>query len=59
MFGATDSNDSVVLIESQDNFEALPVTNQEKQEKSSTEVLEMVEVGKSENEVSEQEQRFV
>jgi hypothetical protein len=59
MFGATDSNDSVVLIKSQDNFEALPVTNQEKQEKSSTEVLEMVEVGKSENEVSEQEQRFV
>ncbi|CAM6026229.1 unnamed protein product [Sphagnum balticum] len=59
MFGAADSNDSAVLIESQDSSEALPVTNQEKQEESSAEALEMVEVGKFENEASEQEQRSV
>jgi hypothetical protein len=34
MFGAIDSNDLVVLIESQDNFEALLVTDQEKQEEN-------------------------
>jgi len=59
MFGAADSNDSAVLIESQDSSEALPVTNQEKQEESSAEALEMVEVVRFENEASEQEQRSV
>ncbi|CAK9876055.1 unnamed protein product [Sphagnum jensenii] len=59
MFGAADSNDSAVLIESQDSSEALPVTNQEKQEESSAEALEMVEVGKFENEAREQEQRSI
>ncbi len=59
MFGAADSNDSAVWIESQDSSEALPVTNQEKQEESSAEALEMVEVGRFEHEASEQEQRSV
>jgi hypothetical protein len=59
MFGAADSNDSAVLIESQDSSEALPVTNQEKQEESSAEAQEVIEVGGFENEASEQEQRSV
>jgi hypothetical protein len=59
MFGAADSNDSAVLIESQDSSKALPVTNQEEQEESSAEALEMVEVGRFENEASEQERRSV
>jgi hypothetical protein len=59
MFGAADSNDSAVLIESQDSSEAMPVTNHKKQEESSAEALEMVEVGKFENEAREQEQRSI
>jgi hypothetical protein len=34
MFGAVDNNDLVMLIESRDNFEALLVTNKEKQKKA-------------------------
>jgi hypothetical protein len=107
MFVTTDSNDSVVLMESLDNSKAFlvtnhekeeetsacleipvddkseievqeqekgslgeqsifviadsndPVTNQEKQEEVSVEGLEMLEVVKSENGLSEQEQRSV
>jgi hypothetical protein len=57
MFVAADSNDSARLIESLDNSEALPVANQEKQEESSAEALEMLEHARSEREVSEQEVR--
>jgi hypothetical protein len=32
MFGVADNNDSIMLIGSQNNFKALQVTNQEKQE---------------------------
>ncbi len=53
MFGAADSNDSAVLIEGQDTSEALPVTNQEKQEESFTEAQEMIEVRRFEDEASE------
>ncbi len=56
MFGAADSNDSIVLTEGQDTSEALLVTNQEKQEESSAEAQEMIEVGRFEDEASELEQ---
>jgi hypothetical protein len=59
MFGAADSNDLAVLTEGQDTSEALPVTNQEKQEESSAEAQEMIEVGRFEDEASELEQQVM
>jgi hypothetical protein len=51
-----DNNDTTVLTRSLDNLGAFPMTNQEKQDKSSAESLEMAEDDKLESEVSEEEQ---
>ncbi len=59
MFGAIDNNDLIVLIKNENCFEALLVTNQDKQKKSYIKALKMIEVGKFKNEASEQDQRFV
>jgi hypothetical protein len=53
---AGDSNDTAVLTRSVDNSGAFPMTNQEKQDKSSAESLEMAEDDRLESEVSEEEQ---
>jgi hypothetical protein len=52
---AGDSNDTAVLTRSVDNSGAFPMTNQEKQDKSSAESLEMAEDDRLESEVSEEE----
>jgi hypothetical protein len=53
---AGDGNDTAVLTRSLDNSGAFPMTNQEKQDKSSTESLEMAEDDRLKSEVSEEEQ---
>jgi hypothetical protein len=50
MFGAADTNNTAVLMESQDSSEPLPMTDQEEQEESSVEAQEVIEVGGFENE---------
>lgn len=52
---ASDSNDKIVLIRSLDNSKAFPMTNQDKQNKSSTKSLEMPHDDRLEGEVSEEE----
>ncbi len=59
MFGAADSNNTAVLMESQDSSEPLPMTDQEEQEESSAEAQEVIEVGGFENEAIQQEQKSI
>jgi hypothetical protein len=57
MFVTAGGNDSAVSMESLDNSEALPMTNQEKPEESSAEVLEILEDDRFDTALKEQEQR--
>ncbi|KAH9548335.1 hypothetical protein CY35_11G083200 [Sphagnum magellanicum] len=57
MFVTAGGNDSAVSMESLDNSEALPMTNQEKREESSAEVLEILEDDRFDTALKEQEQR--
>jgi hypothetical protein len=57
MFVTAGGNDSAVSMESLDSSEALPMTNQEKREESSAEVLEILEDDRFDTALKEQEQR--
>jgi hypothetical protein len=53
LFIAAGSNDSAVSMESLDSSEPLSMTNQEKREESSTEVLEILEDDRSDTALKE------
>jgi cephalosporin hydroxylase len=59
MFVGADSNDLAVLTESRDTSESFPFTNQETQEESSPEALEMLEDDRAESEIIQQEKRYL
>jgi cephalosporin hydroxylase len=59
MFVGADSNDLAVLTEGRDTSESFPFTNQETQEESSPEALEMLEDDRAESEIIQQEKRYL
>jgi hypothetical protein len=59
MFVVANSDDSTMLMKGLHNSRAFPMTNQEKQEERTTKGSKMLKDAKSENEVIEQEQRFL